>query len=306
MGREMKEIKNSQSRLWKRISETQITEDAADYLDDFKNSPVNFKIALWSPEVNGIRYYKSLLYTLAASLSPELIDKIRNVKNRNVGAPITVKFKNNEICMDYIQAVYELEFIESNLKLDGMDILEIGGGYGRTCHTIISNHDISSYSIIDLDNCLNLSRAYLKRVLSESQYSRIRFYSISEIDILKDSLFDLCVNIDSFAEMEPDVVNHYLDYINSQCAHFYVKNPIGKYLDKSLDSHSQGDEMVNIALSMGVLRDVIDIFDSNEIKAQRGKFLKAYNPDGAWECLADSWAKPWSYYWQALYKKVKE
>jgi hypothetical protein len=126
----------------------------------------------------------------------------------------------------------------------------------------------------------------------------------ANFNLLDNSFFDVCINIDSFAEMEPDVVKYYLEYINQNCNYFYVKNPVGKYMDKSLDNHYQGQKLVNIALNTGVLRDVIDIHDNQAIKKEAPKFIEAYHPGKKWECIANSWARPWSYFWQAIYKKI--
>jgi len=302
----MKNFKIEQSKLWEHINQTQITKDKIQDLKDFKSSDVNFRITLWDPKTNGLRYLKLLLYNVAASMPSEIFKKILKIKNRDIGNPITIKYNSEEICLDYLQAVFELDFIEQHIRIDGLSILEIGAGYGRTCHSIISNHKIKSYSIIDLENCLNLSCRYLKKVLNKSDFSKIKFVEVKDFHLLDNSFFDICINIDSFAEMEPNVVKYYLEYINQNCHYFYVKNPVGKYMDKSLDNHHQGQELVNIALNTGVLRDVIDIHDNQAIKKKAPKFIEAYQPGKKWECIANSWARPWSYFWQAIYKKIRD
>ena len=292
------------SELWKRINQNNLRKERIQDLENFKSNDVNFKIALWNPKTNGIRYLKALLYNLAASISPEAWKKISKMKNRNIGSPITVKYNDEEICLDYLQALFELEFIEKNIRLDGLSILEIGAGYGRTCHGIMSNHKIESYTIIDLENCLELSQKYLKSVLDYENFKKINFILVENVELLNSFNFDLCINIDSFAEMDAKVVEYYLDYINKHSEYLYVKNPVGKYMDKSLDNHSQGSELVELALSTGVLRDVIDIHDNKAVNKQVSRFIKTYQPGEKWECIANSWARPWSYYWQAMYKEL--
>lgn len=298
--------KPTQSALWNYINRTQITKEQTADLTNFKSSPVNFKIALWNPQANGIRYLKALTHFLCTSLTPENWERIHRIKNRHVGNPFTVRYDGEEICLDYLQAVYELDFIVRNLSLDGMRVMEIGAGYGRTCHAIMSNHGVDTYSILDLPNCLDLSRKYLETVLDESSFARIRFISVEDFDAAGEFESNLCINIDSFAEMDAAIVHYYLNYIDKQSDYLYVKNPVGKYLDESLDNHFEGNEVVQMALSTGLLRDVIDIHDSQAVAAQANKFKEAYRPGDAWQCLADSWAMPWSYYWQALYRKAKE
>jgi putative sugar O-methyltransferase len=295
--------RNSVSPLWKHISETHITKERIRTLKGFKSSDVNFKISLWNPRVNGVRYLKALIYNLAASFSPHQVHLLTAIKNRNVGDPITVIYEKHRVCLDYLQAVLELSFIENHIDMNGRTIMEIGAGYGRTCHAILSNYQVKSYTIVDLENCLQLSRRYLRTVLSKDYYSRIVFVRADDFDALDDPLFDVCINIDSFAEMDANVAKHYLRFVSQRCKFFYVKNPVGKYLDKSLDNHSEGSGVVKLALSTGLLTKVIDIHDNRSVTKAARNFVKIYRPSESWECVGDGWAPPWSYYWQAFYHK---
>jgi len=296
----------AQSALWKHINETKLAKNQIKTMDNFKSSGVNFKLSLWNPQTNGVRYLKTLIYNLCANLDKNDWKIIRNIRNRNIGDPISVKYNGEDICLDYLQALYELRFINKAISLDNRNIVEIGAGYGRTCHALMDNHKIRSYYIIDLENCLELSRKYLKSALSPSKFSRIKFVLADDMNRLEDAQFDLCLNIDSFAEMDQKVVKNYLDYINQHCKYFYVKNPIGKYYDKSLDNHNQGLQMVKLALKTGILREIVNIDDNRDISMHAGKYMRAYLPGKKWSCLAKSWAPPWSYYWQAMYKKRRE
>jgi putative sugar O-methyltransferase len=298
----MNSTKTTESALWKLINASCVTHDKIQDLKDFKSSGVNFRIALWNPQTNGVRYLKTLIYNLCADLSPQNRDRLSKIKNRKVGEPISVTYDENTVCMDYLQAVYENEFIADHVHLDEMNILEIGAGYGRTCHSILSNHLVKSYTILDLPNCLELSRRYLLAALNPEDFSRVNFIDATGFPDLDMQHFDLCINIDSFAEMEPEIVHHYLNFIASHGDYLYVKNPVGKYEDQSLNTKPIANE-VSIALTMGVLRDVVDIHDSSAIIKQSKKFLAAYRPGTSWRLVADSWARPWSYYWQAIYRR---
>jgi putative sugar O-methyltransferase len=295
--------KYGQSPLWERNISTVVTKAAVADLSEFKSTDLNFKLALWDPRVNGVRYLKTLVHTLAAALGPANWARLRRIRNRHVGAPISVVYDGECVCLDYLMAVYELEFMAGGADLDGMAVLEIGAGYGRTCHAIVSNHDVASYDIIDLADTLPLSRAYLRKVLDDEQYAKVGFHSVNEVDALFAAReFDLCINIDSFAEMPAETVRAYLDLIATRCRHLYVNNPVGKYLDKSLDGHSQGPELVALAMQTGLLRDVVDIHDNRAVEARSRDFLDAYRPAEDWSCVADGRAVPWTFYWQALYR----
>jgi putative sugar O-methyltransferase len=290
------------SPLRERYNQTVLTRETARELSGFKSQPVNFKLGFWDPRVNGVRYLKALIYNLAAGLSADNWDRLRRIKNRDVGDPIVVTYDGEQVCVDYLQAVLELEFIGRGVDLAGARVLEIGGGYGRTCHALVSNHDVHSYRIVDLANSLELARGYLRRVLDPALFAKVAFITPDELDALPaDEAFDLTLSVNSFAEMPPDTVRNYLALADARSRFLYVRDTVGKYLDSSLDGHSQGRELVDLAMSTGLLRDVVDIHDSRAVAEHARTFVAAYRPGPDWACVGDAWARPWSFYWQALY-----
>ncbi|WP_277305231.1 putative sugar O-methyltransferase [Spongiactinospora sp. TRM90649] len=291
------------SPLWDRYGRTQVTKGAVADLANFKSNEVNFKLALWDPRVNGVRYLKTLIHALSSGLSAANWTRLRNIRERTLGNPIAIRYDGETVCLDYLQAVFEVEFMSAGVELDGAAVVEIGAGYGRTCHAMLSNHDVADYHIIDLENLLTLSSGYLRAVLDDEQFAKVRFHPVADVAALfRDHRFELCVNIDSFAEMNAETVHAYLARIAESCRHLYVNNPVGKYMDKSLDGHSQGNEVVALALRTGLLRDIIDIHDNRAVEAQSRKFVTAYLPGDDWRCVAESRTIAWPYYWQALYR----
>ena len=296
--------KYGRSLLWERHNNVDVTPAAVSDLTGFKSNGVNFKIALWDPSVNGMRYLKTLIFNMAAQLDDIDRERLRRIANRDVGDPITITYDGDRICLDYLQAVRELRFMSGHVELDGATVLEIGAGYGRTCHAMLSNFSPAVYHVVDLDNSLALARNYLSAVLTDAQLARVRFHRVDEVDgVLADTEFDLCVNIDSFAEMDPETVRAYLGFVATRSRHLYVNNPVGKYRDKSLDGHSQGTAVVDLAMRTGLLRDVVDIHDNRAVRAAAGRFRAAYRPGGDWSCVADGPTVPWTFYWQALYRR---
>ena len=298
-----------ESPLWAHYSETRVTKESALDLTDFKTNGVTHKITFWDPSVAGVRYVKSLIYHIATHLSDENLARLRNIPEREVGSPISLRCRDEFMCLDYLLSVHELEFLAANLRLDGARVLEIGAGYGRTCHSMLSNHDVASYHIVDLPNMLTLSRAYLTRVLPAEKRERVHFVSIDEAtDLFEESRheasrFDLAINIDSMAEMSPETVSNYLAEIDRTCRHLYVANPVGKFMDKSLDNHNDGAEVVNMAMHTGPLREVLDINDMAEVEKRIPQYLDAYRPGPAWEPIAVAPHLVLGHFKQALYRK---
>lgn len=295
-----------ESKLWQRINRDIISLDRLKNLSNFRSSDINYKIALWNPETNGVRYLKTLIYNLVSSFTDKEALILKNIEDITFGNPITIKYNGKEVCLDYAKASMEIAFIDKVMYLQERSILEIGAGYGRTCHTVLSNFDIKSYTIIDLTNCLNLSFRYLKEVLKPELFKKIIFCDANEIKKVDQNEYDLCININSLSEMNSEVVSFYKKFIDKHCSYFYNNNPVGKYLDRTLDNHSQGSNLVKTALSTGVIRDVIDIHDSQEVHRAVKNFIRVYRPSSKWVRVADSWARPWSYYWQVLFSLQKE
>ncbi|TCP53442.1 putative sugar O-methyltransferase [Tamaricihabitans halophyticus] len=301
----MSRQKFGESGLWARYSATRVTPESSLDLAGFKSGSVNFKLALWDPAANGVRYLKSLIYHMGMSLSEDNMARLGRIKHRELGDPIAIRCRGELMCIDYLLAVHELDFLSPHVPLDGARVLEIGAGFGRSCHAMMSNHDIASYTIVDLDNTLALSRSYLSKVLTHDQLDRVRFVTLDEVEALfATAEFDLCVNIDSFAEMTEETVYSYLSAIDTTGAWFYCVQPVAKYLDPTLDNHSQGAELVDLALSTGLLRDVIDISDLEQISAQVPKLLEAYRPSTGWEPVDHTHHPAYPHYYQALYRKA--
>ena len=294
--------KTSQSEQWERINRIHFTDEAICDLQCFKSNAVNHKLAVWDPRTNGVRYLKELAHNLCTSLSNEEWALLDNIEGRELGNPYSVTFNGRKVCMDYLQAIFEIRFISRNLLLDEAHILEIGAGYGRTCHALLSNYRIASYSIVDLDKALQLSRCYLSAVLNPERFEKLRFIAAEDFESLHHSRFSLAINIDSFSEMPEETVHTYLSFIRERCDSLYVKNPVGKYADPDFHIHSETNESVQLALTSGVLRDIIDIYDNEAVACQKKKFIDAYRPGKDWNVVEESWARPWSFYWQALYR----
>lgn len=296
----MKEPIPTASKLWQDINQGALRESNLEDINSFKSSSQNFRLALFDPETNGVRYLKTLIYNLCTNIGEDDWRRLKAIQNRHIGSPIAIKFKGETVDLDYIQAVLEVGFVARHIDLERCSVIEIGAGYGRTCHAILANCGVGSYCIVDLPNALKLARTYLRAVLDEEAFGRLRFIEAEDFHSLRGELFDLAINIDSFAEMDPDVVGIYLDYIANSAKLFYVKNTVGKYVDNSVDSN---DPSVRAALSTGILRDIIDIYNQTGVEEAVPRFLEAYRPGQGWTCLDDSWPPPWTYYWQALYRR---
>jgi putative sugar O-methyltransferase len=76
-------------------------------------------------------------------------------------------------------------------------IVEIGAGFGRTCHVLLTMNDsIEEYIIIDLPQMIELSKIYLKKVIPNN-FFKIKFISCEDIKEFYKTPSDLVININS-------------------------------------------------------------------------------------------------------------
>lgn len=285
------------SILWQQILE--LPEFQRIDLATFKSEGANSRIAQYNSKTHGVLFLKNILLNMASSFDEKALDLLRAIPHRHLGGGLSINFEGiNSLDLDYLMALEELVFLENTLK-SSRTILEIGAGYGRTCHSILSTlTHIEKYTILDFPAILSLSSAYLSAVSSEENFSKIKFIPIENI---ADQEYDLIINIDSMQEMDEHVALDYLKYVHRNGKFFYSKNTVGKF-DPSLCGWSVTDASI-AALESGLLRDVIDIFSPKDLALAQERFLAAFTPSSEWALQKHGQSKPWSHYYQALYKK---
>lgn len=266
-------------------------------LPKFKSNKVNFNISLHDPKEQGEKYLRTLIYLMAESMGPAMFERLKKVKGRMKGHPIGIMYKGEPVCLDYLQAVFEVDFMDYYVNIDGLDILEIGAGYGRTAHTILSNYNVRSYTIADLENCLALAYRYLEEVLPAETFNKIKFVPIEEQSLSAD--FDLCVCIDAFSELDEGEAEQYVKYVNEHCRYFYLKTQLCKYPAEVFNA----TEHRMLKLKLNGRFETINVVDDSDVQSMVPRFIEIYTPGPDWRCLGHSNAKPYMHYWNAMFKK---
>lgn len=231
---------------------------------------INERLGTWGPISNNTRYYKSLMYEFCYYLDndkivnqdenlPRIKDIYKNINNQNVGNPICIEYEGMTLSMDYILSIEEIKFLHSHLCTKKV-IAEIGAGFGRTSHAIISNFDIEKYYIIDLPVMLELSKAFLKHVLNKEQYSKLNFLTPDAISDLQN--IDLVINVDSMQEMTKESATEYLEWISVNSGSFFSKNAMGKYDPAEIGLKIENKAQYDSALNMGLMQENFSLFNS--------------------------------------------
>ena len=139
------------------------------------------------------------------------------------------KYKVNGLYIKCSEQAYNLKNYVKNFS--NLNILEIGGGYGVMAE-IVMKHCNKNYLICDLDETLNMAEMYLKNF---TKYEIKRIETIEELNKLdlntisgkiylcnvekfinhnKKINFDIVINSCSFAEINKEMLNEYLDIIS--------------------------------------------------------------------------------------------
>jgi len=304
----LEQSRYKKSSLWNHL-EKKLFPDTNIELSTFREpGALNSRLAAWDPyDGKSFRYYKNILYNLITSMPQSFFNYYQKIGNTHIGNPVFVTVKQLRIDLDYAFSVQEILFCEDVLK-SIKSICEIGAGFGRTCHAVLRNFPhISKYMIIDIPSCLELSQRYLKEVLDFNEFQKVQFIenkNASEIEVA-----ELFINIDSFAEMDADVTKNYMSLINDKGNYFYSRNPVCKYHPSIIGLANYDETQLKNAMSAGLCREIVDIFNDEELKLARGKYLERYCPSESWNLLRDEASLPWQYwqyYHHALFTRSDE
>lgn len=268
-------------------------------INTFKEGGANTRITQYNYQTHGLLFLKNILYKMIQNFSEEQMNFLKKIDNRNVGGGVNITYDCVNVDLDYLLAVEEATFLSENMS-EINSILEIGAGYGRTCHTLLSLFPhISEYRILDLPQMLKISKCYLEKVVSKENFSKITFISAgSEYDAKS---VDLIINIDSMQEMPEETVISYLSLINKYAKFFYCNNTVGKF-DPKLCGWEESEASI-LAMNSGILKDKVNIFCPAELNAARRKFVSLFSPGEKWSTKKQEKVDPWTHYYQVLYGK---
>lgn len=293
------------SRLWTDIASSLFSKIDDSFLETFRSpGGANRRLAAWDPFDKSMRYYKFLLFSVASQKPHEFFAAYQKLRCTGIGKPVIVTVSDCQIDIDYLFAVEEFLFLKKHMNFTVIkNVVEIGAGFGRTCHAILSLSDsVDNYTIVDLPAVLKLSQAYLKRAIPDL-FERVTFISADDAKAWQTLQPDLAINIDSFQEMPPKVIDGYMEKIISPSSFFYCKNPTGKYRPDCVGLPAlTANELLDV-YSLGYCQTLFDLFDQRQLRSARESYLKAYQPPGSWTLAADAPMSMFPYVHHALYAR---
>jgi putative sugar O-methyltransferase len=225
-----------------------------------------------------VKKTQNLAYDKVYNIDKELL---LSLSDSNIGNPSGFYRNEKFYTIEFINSLLKINFIKQSTNFDKVNsIVELGSGIGLLASAFLKLKKSLKYIIIDIPPALYISQNYLEALGYKilGYYDVINLKSLKDIDInkydviclptwkinlLKDNKFDLFMNVASFQEMEPALVENYLKKISPQISKYI-------YLMNSKKGHAVGKKK-----KFGVLKNtsrehyLTFLKDSFRVKAER-------------------------------------
>jgi putative sugar O-methyltransferase len=290
------------SSLWLDLSQGPFKSISDGFLESFRRpNGANNRLGAWDATDPTARHFKFLLWNACETRDEHFFDTLSRIAPRDVGRPVSIRYRGMNVDMDYALAADECEFLGRE-GISPRTVVEVGAGFGRTAHAMLSVYDaIEQYVIVDLPEVLELSRRYLGRVLSAAALDRVRF--CSALEQLPAGRFDLFINIDSFQEMRPEAIRAYEAGLMRTATHAYLKQPIGKY-DPTEFEIAQATGRSDV-FALGLSTEVFTVCDEDAYRAQLARHINHYLFEDTYELIASRRCPFFHYYHHLLIRHRK-
>lgn len=160
------------------------------------------------------------------------------------GSPPAIYFEGRLISQGIAYSLLEFDFMRKNIEPDPVKtIMSIGPGYGRTAYVWLRLRKVQKFFFVDIPPALYITQRYLgtlfprKRVFKyrdfksfdeisdEYEHVDLVFLMPWQIELLPGKSVDLIYAVDSFDEMNIDIIKLYLKNVNRLGkGYFYMKN----------------------------------------------------------------------------------
>ena len=138
---------------------------------------------------------------------------VLSLSEPSLGSPLPVRWQGRLISQDLANSALEASAVARALAgTKPSSIMEVGAGYGRTAYVLLSRFPGATYTIVDIEPALSISRWYLTSLFPTA---RLRFLPPDEAQRLGAASVDLVVAVSSLHEMRQDQLKGYLDLFDS-------------------------------------------------------------------------------------------
>lgn len=133
----------------------------------------------------------------------------------SLGNPPPVLWRGQVISQDLANCALETEALRRALAgAVPTAILEVGGGYGRTAYALLGLYPDASYTVVDIEPALSITRFYLTSLYPDRQLYFVDAADLGGVTVRPD----LVVAIATFEDLTPDQVEGYLEWLDGVVA----------------------------------------------------------------------------------------
>jgi hypothetical protein len=203
------------------------------------------------------KYYNDLLSPSEMNIAPEHLIGMPYLEPLH-GTPISKSDLQNLRLFHFIKELLPEAFLARKL-----DIVEIGAGYGGLAYMLVKSGLVRSYTIIDLQENLQLNSFYISQnfpemavkvlhsneTLAVLKENSLNFALPGHISVLDNLQFDLGLNSDSLGEMPKDTAKAYVSWIYEHLKEgglFFSKNGHARSQNTVLRQSDYGFEKFEI------------------------------------------------------------
>jgi phospholipid N-methyltransferase len=175
--------------------------------DTFRQSEVYQEILEHFSYENGLDYLSQI-----KKHTPSILEDLALFKtNDNFGGADIHQYEEiGAISPSTLHYIRQLAYLEESFgSLDGLNIVEIGGGYGGLAKIVMDRFVIGSYTIYDLPEVNQLTAKYLGK-FEDKYLSKIIFGNLDEASA---QTYDICVSNCAFTECTPNIQDQYLEKV---------------------------------------------------------------------------------------------
>lgn len=144
--------------------------------------------------------------------APSLLTQINVFKTNDDfgGADIHHYEEIGDIAPSTLHYIRQLAYLESSFgNLDGLHLVEIGGGYGGLAKLVMDGFNISSYTMYDLPEVNLLTAKYLGK-FGNQYLDKVIFGNLDEAE---NRIYDICLSNCAFTECTPSIQDQYLEKV---------------------------------------------------------------------------------------------
>jgi hypothetical protein len=186
-------------------------------------------------------------------LQPKLLNHIECfATNDSLGTPKVYFYEdlNMEVSPTTLRYVKVLADLMTHFgSLEGLDIVEIGVGYGGQCKIINDYFQVKSYTLIDLPDVLRLAKKYLL-------CHGIENITLREHTDYSKTLYNLCISNYAFTEIDRQHQDLYAKNVISMSDKGYITC---NFLNQRMKDHAMTDEEIYCLKQYGDFYDEVPL-----------------------------------------------